>query len=168
MDKMDYQPGLVRYTTLNEVSGRGLHIFRPRVFVYTAILLGLVVAMFWSLAARIPVSIDVLRDRNILYRETSAGDLENVFRIRILNQDNKPHSFVVSLEGMPGATLDRDEPETFADSGEIVETLVRVRANDDIIKERSTGITLRITASDDKKLTDDEDARFIAPADWFR
>ncbi len=168
MEKMDYPKGLIRYTTLNEVKGNGLHIFRPRVLVYSAILLGLVAGMAWSLATRVPLGVDISRDRNILYREAPNGDLENVFTIKIMNQDDKAHSFVITIHGMPGAVLDPDEPETRVESGEIGETLIRVRAAEDIVKGRSTSITLRVTASDDDKLTDEEDTRFIAPADWFQ
>jgi len=168
MDKMDYDKGLIRYTTLNEVKGNGLHIFRPRVFVYTAILLGLVLALFWSLLTRIPVTLDIMRDRNILYREATNGKLENVYKLRIMNQHDMAHNFVISLEGLPGAILDRDERETFVDSGEIIDTLVRVQISEESVKARSTSITLRVTATDNEKLTADEDARFIAPADWFQ
>lgn len=167
MEKMNYDKGLVRYTTLNEVKGNGLHIIRPRVLVYSAILSGLVIAMFWSLLVRIPISVDITRDRNILYREADNGNLENVFKLRIMNQDSKAHTFVISMEGLPGAILDPDEKETHIESGEIVDTLVRVQASEENINARSTNITLRVTATDNEKLTDDEDARFIAPADWF-
>ena len=168
MEKMDYDKGLIRYTTINEVEGKGLHILRPRIFVYSAILVGLVIAMMWSLLVRVPVGVDITRDRNILYREAANGNLENVFKIRIMNQDDQAHAFVISLEGFPGAVLDLDEKVTRVESGEIVDTLVRVQAEENIIKSRSTNITLRATAVDDEKLTDDEDARFIAPADWFK
>ncbi len=168
MDKMSYDAGLIRYTTHNEVIGRGRHIFRPRIIIYSAILTGLIIAMLWSLVTRIPVSLDIMRDRNILYREAANGDLENVFSLKIMNQDSKAHSFVISMEGLPGAVLDPDQAETHVNSGDIIDTLVRIRAPEDIIKDRSTSITLRITATDDEKMTDEEDTRFIAPADWFR
>ncbi|MGB5224091.1 MAG: cytochrome c oxidase accessory protein CcoG [Arenicellales bacterium] len=168
MKKMDYDPGLIRYTTLNEISGKGLHIFRPRVYLYTSILIGLILAMSWSLYTRIPVSLDVNRDRNILYREANNGDLENVFKLKIMNQDSKAHKFIITMEGLPGSVLDPDEKEITAASGETANTLVRVRASEDVIKDRSTNITIKVTAVDDEKLTDEEDARFLAPADWFR
>ena len=168
MEKMDYDPGLIRYTTLNEISGKGLHIFRPRVYLYTSILIGLILAMSWSLSTRIPVSLDVNRDRNILYREATNGDLENVFKLKIMNQDSKAHKFIITMEGLPGSVLDPDEKEITAASGETANTLVRVRASEDVIKDRSTNITIKVTAVDDEKLTDEEDARFLAPADWFR
>ena len=168
MDKMNYDRGLVRYTTLNEVKGKGLHILRPRVYFYTAILSALIIAMLWSLVVRVPVGLDITRDRNILYREAANGDLENVFMLKIMNQDSRAHNFIISIDGLPGATLDPDQDETYAASGEIVDTLVRVRASEDIIKDRSTNITFKITATDNEKMTDEEDARFIAPADWFQ
>ena len=72
------------------------------------------------------------------------------------------------MEGLPGSVLDPDEKEISAASGETANTLVRVRASEDVIKDRSTNITIKVTAIDDEKLTDEEDARFIAPADWFQ
>ena len=168
MGKMDYDPGLIRYTTLNEIKGEGLHIFRPRVYLYTSILIGLILAMGWSLVTRIPVSLDVNRDRNILYREATNGDLENVFKLKIMNQDSKPHDFIITMEGLPGSVLDTDHDVISAASGETANTLVRVRASEDVIKDRSTSITIKVTATDNQKLTDEEDARFIAPADWFQ
>ncbi len=124
--------------------------------------------MLWSLVTRIPVTLDITRDRNILYREATNGKLENVYKLRIMNQHDKAHNFVITLEGLAGASLDRDEKETFVDSGEIIDTLVRVQISEEEVKARSTNITLRVTATDNDKLTDDEDARFIAPADWFQ
>ena len=168
MGKMDYDPGLIRYTTLNEIKGEGLHIFRPRVYLYTSILIGLILAMGWSLATRIPVSLDVNRDRNILYREATNGDLENVFKLKIMNQDSKAHNFIITMEGLPGSVLDADDVEIHTESGETANTLVRVRASEDVIKDRSTSITLKVTATDNEKFTDEESARFIAPADWFQ
>ena len=167
MDKMDYDPGLVRYTTLNEMSGKGLDIFRPRVFVYAGILVAVTLLMLWSLFTRIPLSVDITRDRNVLYRESDSGDLENVFSMKIMNQDAYTHTYIVSMEGLDGAVIETDNPEITVNSGEVIELPIRVRASGDLIKERSTSITLSATSKDNPKLTDSEDARFIAPADWF-
>ena len=72
------------------------------------------------------------------------------------------------MEGLPGSVLDADDVEIHAESGETANTLVRVRASEDVIKDRSTSITLKVTATDNEKFTDEESARFIAPADWFQ
>ena len=71
------------------------------------------------------------------------------------------------MEGLDGAVIETDNPEITVNSGEVIELPIRVRASGDLIKERSTSITLSATSKDNPKLTDSEDARFIAPADWF-
>jgi len=167
MDKMGYAPGLVRYTTLNELEGRGLKILRPRVFLYAAILLGVTGALVWSLLTRVPVALDVNRDRNILYRETAANEIENVYVLKILNQDAQDHEFVFSAKGLDDLVIDSDQPAYTVASGEILEVPLRIRVKSDRIKQRSTPITLTIIATGHPKLTDSEDASFIAPSDWF-
>src|SRR3546814_3215762 len=76
MDKMGYAPGLIRYTTQNAIDGGKTRIARPRILVYTALLVALVTAWAWGVTTRSPLIVDVLRDRNALYRSASDGRLE--------------------------------------------------------------------------------------------
>src|SRR3546814_13662103 len=50
MDKMGYAPGLIRYTTQNAIDGGKTRIARPRILVYTVLLVALVTA--WAGAVR--------------------------------------------------------------------------------------------------------------------
>src|SRR3569623_3351949 len=71
MDKMNYPRGLIRFTTqiaLKQGSGGGRafilrRVLRPRVLVYGAVLLALTAGMMFSLALRMPLKVDVVRDR---------------------------------------------------------------------------------------------------------
>src|SRR3546814_15810758 len=63
MDKMGYAPGLIRYTTQNAIDGGKTRIARPRILVYTALLVALVTAWAWGVTTRSPLIVDVLRDR---------------------------------------------------------------------------------------------------------
>jgi cytochrome c oxidase accessory protein FixG len=91
MDKMGYDKGLVRYTTQNALTNHWdtatmlKRVFRPRVLVYTAILWTLIIALGISLWMRTPMKVNVLRDRGTLARITPDGNLENVFRLQIMN-----------------------------------------------------------------------------------
>jgi polyferredoxin len=57
---------------------------RPRVITYTAILLLLTVATAWSLATRIPLKVNILKDRNVLSREADDGAIGNIYRLQIM------------------------------------------------------------------------------------
>ena len=51
----------------------GYHWLRPRLIGYSVVVLVMMVTFVYSLAARVPLSIDAIRDRNQLYRENSDG-----------------------------------------------------------------------------------------------
>jgi cytochrome c oxidase accessory protein FixG len=108
MDKMGYPPGLIRYTTENALAhgydtrAMWRRVFRPRTFVYAAVLLAIIGAAVGSLAMRNPLKVDVIRDRGALAREAAPGVIENVYRVQLMNTDETPRRFTVRAEGLPG------------------------------------------------------------------
>ncbi len=84
MDKLGYERGLVRYTTEHAMQNKWTkaqtwrHVFRPRVLVYTSILVGIVIAMLVSLATRTQFKVNVVRDRGVMARIVDGGKLENL------------------------------------------------------------------------------------------
>ncbi len=164
MDKMGYERGLVRYTTENTLQGKQTHILRPRVIVYALILMGVTAGAFYSIITRTPIALDVIRDRNSLYRETNNGLIENVYNIKLLNMDSKNHNYTLTVEGMPGLVLKKDTEDLFVKSGEVIELPVRVQVDAYNLKQRSSSITFTLKANDRDDLFAVEDARFLGPA----
>jgi cytochrome c oxidase accessory protein FixG len=111
MDKMGYARGLVKYSTQNAVqqgwtAGQTWrHVLRPRVLLYTGLLLGVVVLMLASLWMRPTFRVDVERDRGVLSRIVSSGRLENVYRLQIMNAQESLQRYTVSVEGLPGLVV---------------------------------------------------------------
>jgi len=111
MDKLGYPRGLIRYATENVVHGKYQdrdilrHVLRPRTLVYSAILLAAITAFVALLYQRVPLKVDVLRDRTTLVRELSDGRLENVYRLQIMNTTEAPRQFTVSATGIDGLEL---------------------------------------------------------------
>jgi cytochrome c oxidase accessory protein FixG len=111
MDKMGYPRGLIRYTSENAVRGVyqdgdiARHVLRPRTLAYSAILLAILTAFFALLYLRVPLKVDVIRDRATLTRETSDGLLENVYRLQIMNTTEQRRQFVITASGIEGLRL---------------------------------------------------------------
>ncbi len=111
MDKMGYAPGLIRYASLNGVSQHLgwrvmiRRVFRPRVLIYSAILWAIIIAAVVSLYFRVPVKVDVIRDRGALSREVADGQIENVYRLQIMNTEERPRQLVISASGIEGMTV---------------------------------------------------------------
>ena len=119
MDRLGYRRGLVRYTTLRSVDGGRARILRPRVVAYSALMVAITAALAFSLARRVPLGLDVLRDRNTRYRETQDGLIENVYRLKVLNIDQRPRAYVLRASGPEGIAADYDEDELRIDAGQV-------------------------------------------------
>ena len=111
MDNLHYPRGLIRLTTQNAVTkgwmGKQIlrRIARPRVLIYSCILLGLSIAMVVSLAIREPLKVDVIRDRASLARIVSGGKLENVYRLQVMNATEKAQTYGISVKGLNGIEM---------------------------------------------------------------
>ena len=111
MDKMQYPRGLVRFSTQNAVANGWSQpqilqrVMRPRVLVYTAILVSLCVAMLVSLVTRTPLKVDVVRDRTSLSRIVEGGKLENVYRLQIMNATESEQNYQITARGLEGVEV---------------------------------------------------------------
>jgi cytochrome c oxidase accessory protein FixG len=163
MDKMGYPRGLIAYTTENAMRGGRSHILRPRVVVYALLLLTIMSIFAWSLSQRGTLGLDVIRDRNRLYRETDEGLIENVYILKIINMDDKGHAFKLHVEGIEDLELLIDARRIWVDAGEVLELPVRLRVEEDELHERSNKVTFKLVATDDSGLKTREEARFLGP-----
>lgn len=111
MDKMKYPRGLIRFATQNGLAQRltarqtWRRVFRPRVLIYSAVLVLICGAFVTSLALRSPFRVDVVRDRGVLARMVGEGHIENVYRLQVMNATEVVQRFRVQVEGLDGATV---------------------------------------------------------------
>ncbi|MBZ8138692.1 cytochrome c oxidase accessory protein CcoG [Rubrivivax gelatinosus] len=112
MDKMKYPRGLIRYATQNALAQHQTpaqmlrRVLRPRVLVYTAILVLIVAAFAASLALRSPFRVDVVRDRSSLARIVDDGYVENVYRLQVMNATESVQRYRIGADGLPGLAID--------------------------------------------------------------
>ncbi|MDZ7813592.1 MAG: cytochrome c oxidase accessory protein CcoG [Ideonella sp.] len=108
MEKMGYAPGLVRYATQNGLTQNFTRqqiiqrILRPRVLVYTGILVLICTLFAVSFFTRAPFRVDVVRDRSTLARIVDEGKVENVYRLQIMNAAEKEQRYRIKVTGIDG------------------------------------------------------------------
>jgi len=162
MDKMNYPRGLIRYSSQNAMDGAPARVLRPRTLVYGT-LLGLLFAGFIAaLYLRNPLGLDVIRDRNALYRIQADGAVENVYTLRILNKDKRPHEFRIRPLGLDGARMEIADPEPRANAGTVFSTVVRLQVPADSFRG-GRDIEFVVESLDEPALTARSRSRFIAP-----
>ncbi len=136
---------------------------RPRVVVYATLLTLLCGGFVAALLLRTPLDLDVIRDRNALYRESRAGYIENVYMLRIINKDNVRHTYDLRAEGLPTLVVETDPPVLEVGAGEVRSVAARALVEDGAIPGGGHTITFRLTARDAPALTTTEQARLFTP-----
>jgi cytochrome c oxidase accessory protein FixG len=132
MDKVGYPRGLVKYATQNGMANHWTktemlrRAMRPRVLIYSGILLLITATVFISLFLRTPLKVDVIRDRGALARMVEQGRIENVFRLQLMNTTETPQRYTVSVAGLPGISL-ASEHEFEVLPAEVRSAVVRVQ-----------------------------------------
>jgi cytochrome c oxidase accessory protein FixG len=168
MDKVGMPRGLIRYSTENAIEqnlGRQeilAHIIRPRILLYTAILIFITGLATWFLIHRIPLKVDIIRDRSTLAREADDGRIENVYMLQIMNTEERPHRYKITVDGLPGAEITGNgEVDVRAASLQSFNTVVSVPPDEG--KPGSNPIHFEIVAVDNPDIKVREKAAFLLP-----
>jgi cytochrome c oxidase accessory protein FixG len=162
MDEMGYARGLVRYASETSLRSGHLHLLRPRVVAYGLLLCAIAGAFVYALGQRIPLRLDVLHDRARLYRMTSDGLIENTYTLKIMNLDQRPHSYRVAASGLEHLTLVAPDTVSVA-PGAIADVPVRLQAPPDELRQQALDVHFAVTAIDRREIAVRETSRFIAP-----
>jgi len=167
MDKMKYPRGLIRYSTHHAMEERRpARVLRPRVMVYGLLLLGLLVGFGISVANRSTLIVDVIRDRNMLYRELPGGLVENVYTITFVNKTENERSYRVSARGIEGLAVGFDAPLPLVSApGEVRRVPLRLQAPARSVPPGGAEVMLVVEALGETPATVERGTRFLGPAD---
>ena len=152
MLKMGFAKGLVRYTTQNALDGGTTRVLRPRIFVYGALLLALLLAFAWGVGHRTPLIAEVLRDRNALYRETDAG-IENGYTLKLVNKTERAQDYIVALDGAGPLVLSGQE-RIRVEGGAVASVPLAVVAPDGVHGRRALRFKVRAADGSVEKTVD--------------
>jgi len=167
MDRMGYPRGLIRYTTENALAMKldrpaiVRRVLRPRVLVYTAILLAVTLALFGHLALRAPLKADVIRD-SALGREVEEGMIENGYRLQIINPSERPRAFRVTVSGIDTIFVAGESRFEVGPAGvRMVPVAVRVQPGHGA--PGSNKVSFHVEAVDDATVAVDAHSTFFVP-----
>ncbi len=116
-----------------------------------------------ALALRQPLKADIIRDRANLGRETDEGLLENVYRLQIMNMDEKPHRYRLTASGLKDikvVTVDKQPVEV--DAATTHNVFVSLQADPNNVKPGSTPVHIQVQDVDNPAISVNEKASFLA------
>jgi polyferredoxin len=172
MDKMNYDRGLVKYSTQHAInlgwnhSQMLRHILRPRVLIYATILSLLVATLFTSLMLRTSFRVDVVRDRGVMARIAEGGMLENVYRLQIMNATETTQHYQLGANGIANLKVESDvadqDTSVTVNPAESRWISVRLQIPDGSIKSGSHPVKFEVRAIESNE-TVSEKSVFLVP-----
>jgi len=163
MDKMGYERDLISFTTEHNLRGGKTHVFRPRFIGYIIVMIAMSSLFMYTVATRVPLEVDIIRDRNLLYRENAAGLIENIYTLKIANMENVSHTFGITVSGDYDFDYIGDREITVA-GGEVYTTLIRLEFDPGLLREPNAKVLFNVTALDDEGISETEESRFLGPS----
>ena len=177
MDKMKYPRGLIRYATQNGLAKRlsraamFRHVLRPRVLIYGAVLVAISVAFVVSLNLRHTFKVDIVRDRMTLARLVGQGQIENLYRVQLMNATERPQRYHLAVQGVPGIALASVGGAADAADVDVLPAQARwvtvaVRVSPQAAREIGPGahpIRFEVAAADDAARVVRERSTFVVP-----
>ncbi len=168
MDKVGYPRGLIRYSTEaaleKHYTSKDIlaHLMRPRTLLYGAILIAITVATAWSMMTRIPLKVDIIRDRSTLSREADDGRIENLYTLHLSNTGESAHRFALSVSGLEGIDI-VGERIVEVPASSLKSINVRVRVDPGLGKKGANPIQFEVQAQNHEKIVVREKATFLMP-----
>jgi len=103
MKTMGYAPDLIRFSSENQDEGIPKAKTRFRLWSSGTVLLIMLGILGFDLATRVPLGLDIIRDRGRLYRESWDGSIENTYTLHIMNMEQDSRRYAIRVDG--GAPL---------------------------------------------------------------
>ncbi|WP_435978834.1 cytochrome c oxidase accessory protein CcoG [Psychrobacter sp. DM4] len=149
MDKVGYPRGLIRYTTERQLAEKTpSRVLRPRLFAYLALLAILCGGLIFALTDRVPLEIDIRRDRNQLSSMNAQGMIENSYVVKLTNKTQDEHTYKITLAPQEGLSLQLRFNDVPLVAGESFDMSVSVYGDPAVVASGQTPITLNVISED--------------------
>lgn len=147
--KQKRSPDLIRYESENALNGFRTKIIRPRMIIYSLILLIAVSFISYMLITRTGFDIQVTRNRNLLYIPLPGGKTSNMYYIKIMNMSNDDQSYYLGVKGIEAEIVSEKNPVNVK-AGEIHDSSVSLTVYDKTLAGKITNFSFSLSRIDPK------------------
>jgi cytochrome c oxidase accessory protein FixG len=162
MNRVGYEKGLIRYTTETQLEGGKTHILRPKLIAYCVVVVLMMIYFAYVIFDRVPIEVDVHRDRGQLFIEVSDDRIENVYTLKIANKSNLDLTYTITVNSDINMELLSDNSISVK-AGSLIDYPIRIQASLDELENRKTNISIQVQANSNPSIVSEIESRFIAP-----
>ncbi|MEZ6187714.1 MAG: cytochrome c oxidase accessory protein CcoG [Planctomycetota bacterium] len=163
MDKLERPRGLIRYSSQDGLEGKPRRIVRPRVLVYTALVLALTAGLAVALFTRADGKVTILRRTAAPFAVLPDGQIQNTIRLKLRNRTDELRGYRVALQGVEGARLIPSSDPLELEGGEQAELTLIVIAPAEAFSGGRRRVPVKLVVSDGETFDETLDYRLVGP-----
>ena len=165
MQKISRPLGLIRYASMDEIEGRTLPpLFkRPRVLIYSFILLLSISGIFYGFTTLGGLSINVLHERQPLFVRLSDGSIQNKYILKIVNTSDHELNLKIEVEGDREMTLVGADERVRVPLSRVKAIPLFLRIKRDKLDREILPVKFKVSDLDDETMTSEYESMFMGP-----
>jgi len=161
MDKVDFAPGLIRYTSENAIVNKTNKLITTRVIGYIVVLILLWSGLGFMLVSRTDTQTTLFRAPGSQYIENKDGTISNLYTFKIFNKTNYVVKPVIHLDAPQGKLIFAGTPDLTLDGAGMSEGTVFIIIPKSELKSRKT--KLKLSVYQGKEKLESFETTFMAP-----
>jgi cytochrome c oxidase accessory protein FixG len=166
MDSIKQPRGLIRYASYKELY-KGIakmpFIKRPRVVIYSLIMMLSVAGIIYGFTHFSPTEFKVVHERQPLFVKMSDGQIQNKYTLKLLNKTKKRLTVRYNVSGLPNAEVVGLEEVFYLEPGKIIPITALVKVAPEIIKSKMQQFKFTATDVDGNSIYTEYTTVFISP-----
>ena len=164
MARLGKPKGLVRYATENVLQGKTYRLLRSNFIGYGIAVLVIATYIGIQLLSRVPIEVNLIRDRQTLFRDLGNGVIENTYHLKVSNKSQQAITIKVDLNGVEEYEYVGRQQLHIAPNATI-EQMLRIRIHTDNLENPKTNIAFDVKSIVDETIRVEQESRFLAPTD---
>lgn len=165
MEKIGKPRGLIRYASLDELSGKPAKKMyqHPRTLVYLGIILVALGGIVWGLTHLGSMTLKVIHERQPLFVQMSDGSVQNKYDFKVLNKTDRDLHVKVSAEGGVAGQVIIGAENPVTHHGRSTSFTIFVKAPAQNIKRDVVPIQFRVESAEDPNVFAEYTSKFYGP-----
>lgn len=106
MARVGLPPGLIRYSSQDELAGKTHKLLRARTVIYPLILLAVSIGLVVAVFSKVGFDARLLRGKGAPFSISNRGIVTNTFNLRLVNRTDKDQIYTLSVVDPEGVNLD--------------------------------------------------------------
>lgn len=163
MDRVGQPRGLIRYSSQESLDGKPRRMVRPRVLVYSGVIVLLLGVFLALLTGREAFDVTLLRGLGRPFVVTQAGDVDNMVRVKLVNRSDGKRTYRIETTDPMSLRIEGRAEFTIA-SGESTTEPIHLMAPPEAFTSRGGTLEAKLRFTDDAGEVIERPYRLFGPA----